>query len=67
MIFGILILNRQGQIRLKKIYNDQLWECISQSIIAPGQETFLQELHKKTLAKLKFQNQEQSIAENSQN
>lgn len=41
MIFGILILNRQGQIRLKKIYNEQLWEIFDQSVSSSQEFTFL--------------------------
>ena len=53
MILGILILNRSGAMRLKKIYDESLFEIIDgkQSSIGDTSESFMEQLQAKMLKK----------------
>ena len=63
MIYGILILNRLGQIRLKKVYDDNLWELLENTnVVDESQDNkpFLQELQQKVVMKYAAQNKKVS-------
>ena len=63
MIYGILILNRLGQIRLKKVYDDNLWELLENTNIVDDShdnKPFLQELQQKVVMKYAAQNKKVS-------